>query len=76
MSKLGVNIENYDNINNPICINKKLTDWTIYEIDLNNVRNLKKNITKYKKQKKSIKLLELKSNKKFSNNLIIEKSSE
>lgn len=76
MSKLGVNIENYDNINNPICINKKLTDWTIYEIDLNNVRNLKKNITKYKKQKKSIQLLELKSNKKFSNNLIIEKSSE
>lgn len=75
MNKIGVDIEKYDNIVNPIYANEKFTEWTIYEIDLNDVRNLKKNVSKYKKRKKSTQLLKLESNTKLSNNdLIIETS--
>lgn len=51
---LGVEIEKYEEINDPTNIEQKTTDWTIYEIDLKKIREMKRNTTKSKKRKKSL----------------------
>lgn len=51
---LGVDIEKYEEINDPTNIDQKTTDWTIYEIDIKKIREVKRNAIKSKKRKKSI----------------------
>lgn len=53
MDILGVEIDKYDEIKDPTNINSEMTDWTIYEIDLKKVREIKRNTIKLKKRKKS-----------------------
>lgn len=53
MDMLGVDIDEYDEIKDPTNINYEITDWTIYEKDLKQVREIKKNSAKSKKRKKS-----------------------
>jgi len=53
MDILGVEIDEYDEMKDPTNINSETTDWTIYEIDLKKVREIKRNTTKSKKRKKS-----------------------
>lgn len=54
MDILGLEIEKYDVINDTTNLNEKVVDWTIYEIDLKNIREMKKNSIKSKKRKKSV----------------------
>ncbi|XP_060844281.1 NAD-dependent protein deacetylase Sirt6 [Rhopalosiphum padi] len=54
MDILGVDIDKYDEIKDPTNINHEITDWSIYEIDLKKVREIKRNTTKSKKRKKSV----------------------
>lgn len=54
MDILGLEIQKYDEINDTTQLSKKVTDWSIYEIDLKNIRELKKNTIKSKKRKKSV----------------------
>lgn len=54
MDILGLEIEKYDVINDTTNLNEKVVDWTIYEIDLKNIREMKKNLIKSKKRKKSV----------------------
>lgn len=51
---LGVDIEKYEETYDPTNIDQKTIDWTIYEVDLKKIRELKRNATKSKKRKKSI----------------------
>lgn len=53
MEILGIEIDEYDEMKDPTNINTEITDWTIYEIDLKNVREIKRNTTKLKKRKTS-----------------------
>lgn len=52
MEILEVDIEKYEELNDPTSINKTMTDWTIYETDLKNMREMKKKSTKTKRTKK------------------------
>lgn len=49
MGILEVDIEKYKEIDDPTSINNVMTDWTIYEIDLKNMREKKKKSTKTKR---------------------------
>jgi len=51
MKILEVDIENYDLTKDPTNIDEQNTDWTIYDIDLKNIQEMKKNTTKSRKRK-------------------------
>lgn len=76
MNLLEMDIEKYNVVTDPTNINHQITDWTIYDNDLKNVRELRKNAIKLKKRKKSlIKLLEPESeNNSLSDNSILKPS--
>lgn len=55
MNILKIDIEKYEEINDPTKTSQIKTDWTIYETYLQNLREMKKNATKcYKKQKRPL----------------------
>lgn len=77
MNLLEVDIEKYEVITDPTNVNHQITDWTIYENDLKNVREMRKNTTKLKKRKKSeIKSFEQRSGNNLSSDNTILKPSK
>lgn len=67
MSILEVDCEKYNDIIEPIFIDQNITDWTINEIDLKNLRKMSNSVRNSKKQKKpSSHILDLESNTKVS----------
>jgi hypothetical protein len=76
MNLLEVDIEKYEIITDPTNLNHQITDWTIYENDLKNIREMRKNAIQLKKRKKSeIKSLDQESeNNLLSNNTILKPS--
>jgi len=53
MDILNVDIEKYKKEEDPTISNEENADWTIYETDLNHIRDMNKNKKKFKKLKKN-----------------------
>jgi len=53
MDILNVDIEKYTKQEDPTISNEENADWTIYETDLNHIRDMNKNKKKSKKLKKN-----------------------
>lgn len=56
MEILKVDIEKYENVLDPTNISQQVTEWTIYENDLQNMREIKNNFIKSRKRKNNFQL--------------------
>lgn len=56
MEILKIDIEKYENVLDPTNISQHVTEWTIHENDLQNMRQIKNNFIKSRKRKNNIQL--------------------